>query len=119
MSEKRIQDGIRLALGQIAEVLIQRRNVGTYYTHDGRPQRIGTKGEADLQGIIDGQKCPHCNKPVHPAPFAIEVKTPKGKMRPDQVNWRDNVWKRRNGIYVLARSVNEAIDGLKKHLPNP
>lgn len=119
MSEKHTQDQIRLFLGQIPDVLIQRRNVGTFYTRNGTPQRIGTPGEADLQGIIDGQRCPHCDGPVHPAPFAIEVKSTKGRLRPVQVNWRDNVWRRRNGIYVLARSLDDAKSGLAPYIRHP
>lgn len=119
MSEKHTQDLIRLKLGSNPHVLVVRRNVGTFYTRDGRPQRIGSPGEADLQGIIDGQHCPNCSCPIHPAPFAIEVKSERGKLRKDQVNWRDNVWTRRNGIYVLARDADEAIKDLNDSLPSP
>lgn len=68
---------------------------------------IGTVGEADLQGISGNQKCPNCGFGIHPRPFAIEVKTPKGIHSDDQKKWQKNVWERRGGLYVLARSVSD------------
>lgn len=66
--------------------------------------RIGQVGEADLQGIKGDQECPRCGFAIHPLPFAIEVKNETGKQSPEQFNWQKNVWERRGGLYVIARS---------------
>ena len=104
--------------------LIVRRNVGRFIRIAGGPEeikraiailirngipasmiRIGTKGEADLQGIKGGQECPRCDWPIHPFPFAIEVKNDTdGEQTPEQFSWQKNVWERRGGLYVIARS---------------
>ena len=109
VKENVIQQRIRMALGSLPTVLVQRRNVGTFYTRDGRPQRIGTPGEADLQGIIDGQVCVRCGHKVHPLPYALEVKTAVGRQSKVQKNWQQNVWERRGGLYAIVRSVEEAL----------
>jgi hypothetical protein len=124
MSEHDIQSAILLDLGQRAEVLIVRRNVGKYIAVAGNISlavqvlrdrgvrasivAIGTVGEADLQGIVGGQTCGTCGAAVHPRPFAIEVKSDVGRQRPEQSNWQRNVWERRGGTYTLARSVEDA-----------
>jgi hypothetical protein len=36
----------------------------------------------------------------------VEVKTPKGAVRPEQVTWADNV-RKAGGIAVIARSVED------------
>ena len=124
MRESRTQSEIMIALGGDPRVLISRRNVGRFLAVSGKLQRaidvlksagifatviaIGTKGEADLQGIVSGQTCKICGADVHPAPFAIEVKSDDGERSPEQVRWARETWQRRGGIYVLARNVAEA-----------
>ncbi len=116
--EQRLQTAILLEIGADPRVLVSRRNVGLYVATGGRAalaaeilrqhgfaatlQPIGVRGEADLQGIIGGQTCAHCGAPVHPRPFAIEVKSANGRQEPDQANWQSNVWERRGAQYVLA-----------------
>lgn len=128
MRESAIQTAIRLAIGARPEVLVQRRHVGTYLAVSGNISAaaqmlrscgfvvavvpIGTPGEADLQGIIGNQTCT-CGKPSHPLPFALEVKTDKGKQSPDQVNWQTNIWERRGGLYAIARSPADALTALR------
>ena len=111
--ESLIQQEIMLEIGRRPNALIVRRNVGLFKTLDGlRTVKIGQNGEADVQGIIGDQKCPNCNHPIHPMPFAIEVKDETNTQDPDQISWQINVWERRGGKYVLARSVDDAIKGL-------
>jgi hypothetical protein len=112
--EAQIQQEIMLEVSKSPSNLIVRRNVGLFKTMDGlRTIKIGQNGEADVQGIIGNQKCPHCGTPVHPLPFAIEVKDETNTQDPDQVNWQKNVWERRGGLYILARSKEDAMIGLK------
>ena len=68
---------------------------------------IGMSGEADVQGFIGGQICKYCESPIHPKPFALEVKTAKGKQRDEQVSWQQNVWERRGGLYILGRNLSD------------
>lgn len=128
MRESEIQTKIRLAIGGISRVLVQRRNVGKFIACGGgniqdaasilrrhgfaaSVIKIGCTGEADLQGIVGGQFC-LCGLPAHPMPFALEVKTADGKLSPDQCNWRDNTWARRGGLYAVVRGANDALNAL-------
>lgn len=98
MSQERdIQHAIRVALGSERDIDLERRNVGMIIDSNGRAHRFGTVGEADLQGIL--------------APagrfFALEVKQPGKKSRPEQVQWADR--KRMRGAFVAeVHSVEEA-----------
>lgn len=98
MSETDIQNEIRLALNKIA--ITFRANVGVFYTRDGRPIRTGLpKGFSDLFGFrrSDGRI------------FFIEVKTKKGKLRDDQVQFLEAM-KQLGAITGVARSTSEAIE---------
>lgn len=127
--EQALQTQIEIEIGRDPRVLVTRRNVGLYIAPAGNVtealfvlrnagwrgaaiQSIGTPGEADLQGIIGGQLCPCCGAPVHPKPYAIEVKSERGVQSDKQHNWQSNVWQRRGGLFVLAKpgvNVREAL----------
>ena len=92
--------------------LLSRRNVGDFVTKDGRYISIGKKGEADWQGILGNQHCPNCNFPIHPKPVAAEIKDENGKQTPDQIKWQNETWERRGALYVVLRSVDDAIEKL-------
>ena len=112
--ESQIQQEIMLEVSKSPHNLIVRRNVGLFKTLDGiRTVKIGQNGEADVQGIIGNQHCPGCGMSIHPLPFAIEVKDETNSQDEDQINWQKNVWERRGGLYVLARSVKDAVVGLR------
>jgi hypothetical protein len=103
---------IRLALGQHKNVVTFRRNVGTFYTRNGAPIRVGHIGEPDLQGFIGDQVCPSCNHPIHPKPFMIEVKSAAGKLREQQKVFKEHVAERLGILYFVARSVKQALTKL-------
>ena len=86
-------NAIRLAVNKSGLARLWRNNVGCL-----QGVRYGLAvGSADLVGITrDGRF------------VSIEVKTPDGKMRPEQVTWAETV-RRFNGIAIVARSVEEAI----------
>lgn len=67
------------------------RNVGVFQDQRGNFRRIGTKGEADIGGILRGGWA-----------LAIEVKTGKATREPDQVAW-GRMWVALGGCYVVAR----------------
>lgn len=63
-----------------------------------RPISFGVPGSPDLQGFVLIDK-----QPVY---LGVEVKTPKGKQRKDQIRWM-NFIKAFNGHYFVCRSVEE------------
>ena len=81
-----------------------RRNVGTLYTHDGRPVRVGVPGESDLQGwrtITIGPE--HVGQRI--AQFvAVEVKTERGTLTQEQRDYLRTV-EAAGGVAVVARSM--------------
>jgi hypothetical protein len=99
MSEGAIQDAIRLALASEPGLVLWRNNCGVA-EHYGKRGVTHTRyglapGSADLVGILDGRF------------FALEVKTPTGRLRPDQKLWMELV-RRTGGFAAVARSVDEA-----------
>lgn len=96
MSEHELQNEIRLALSD--SCVLFRINVGGAYTEDGRWFSSGVpKGYSDLSGVrrSDGR-----------AVF-IEVKTPTGRIRPEQRDFIEAMQKC-GALAGFARSVEEA-----------
>lgn len=96
MSEHELQNEIRLALSD--SCVLFRINVGGAYTEDGRWFSSGVpKGYSDLSGVrrLDGR-----------AVF-IEVKTPTGRIRPEQRDFIEAMQKC-GALAGFARSVEEA-----------
>ena len=96
--EAAIQDSIRVALAEHGYVVF-RTNVGKVKTADGRWFDTGLPtGFPDLMGY----------KPDNGRIFFIEVKTPIGHRRKDQVEFANGL-KNKNVIYGVARSAEEAV----------
>ena len=92
--EHNIQNEIRLWCGQ-NDILCFRCNVGKVRTETGVYFDTGLPpGFSDLL-ILHNGKCIFC-----------EVKTAIGKLRPDQINFRDTVISH-GFTYVVARSVDD------------
>ncbi len=102
MTEAEILHGVRLALGREADVVLWRNTGG--YTEEWSPNgttrgiRYGlTTGAADLVGVL--------------APsgrwFALEVKSAKGQLTPEQTLWLALV-RRMGGFAGVVRSVDDA-----------
>lgn len=93
--ESGIQVDIRLALGRIDGLVLWRNNCGY---DDARRVRygVGNPGGADLIGMYNGRF------------VAIEIKTPIGKQTEEQRMFQRLV-ESKGGIYVVLRSVDEAI----------
>ena len=103
--EAAIQDSIRVALAQ-AGYIVFRANVGKVKTADGRFFDSGLPGGfPDLFGY----------KPENGKIYFIEVKTPQGKRRADQVRFAKNL-KDKCAIYGVARSADEAVAIVKNEL---
>ena len=107
-SEQTIQQQIRLACGTGSTRLF-RNNTGTLRDQQGRPVQFGlAKGSADLIGwrtIAIGPE--HIGQRI--AVFtSIEVKTPTGRVSPEQRQWLEAV-QTAGGIAGVARSVEDAL----------
>ena len=95
--ETNIQDRIRLELSKKG-CKVFRCNVGNFYTKYGQEIHIGVKGHSDLYGVRPDGKA-----------FFVEVKTPIGSARKEQLNFVEAM-KKSNALAGFARSVEEAID---------
>ena len=108
MTEQQIQQQIRLQCSR-GPVRLHRNNTGTLRDANGRPVQFGlAKGSADLIGWTTrtitadmvGQRI---------AVFtSVEVKTPAGRVSPEQRQWLEAV-QTAGGIAGVARSVEDAL----------
>ena len=104
-NEQAIQDSIRVALAQAGYVVF-RTNVGKVKMADGRWFDTGLPtGFPDIMGF----------KPENGRVYFIEVKTPKGNRRPDQVMFAKNL-RDKCAIYGVARSAEEAVKIVRDEL---
>ncbi len=108
MSEAAIQQDIRLALGQTPGLRVFRQNVGAYKDpRSGRVIRYGLcTGSADLIGWQSVVITPAMVGQRFARFVSIEVKTPSGRLSPEQETWQAAVQKA-GGIAVVARSVDD------------
>lgn len=103
--EQAIQDSIRVALAEHGYIVF-RTNVGKVKTADGRFFDTGLpSGFPDLMGY----------KPDNGRIFFIEVKTPIGRRRKDQVEFANGL-RDKNVIYGVVRSANEAVTIVRDEL---
>ena len=107
MSEAGIQQDIRLLLGSSPGIRAFRNNVGAYKAPDGRVIRYGlATGSADLIGWQSVVITPEMVGQRFARFLSVEVKTPAGRVSPEQETWRQAVQKA-GGIAVVARSVDD------------
>jgi len=107
LSEQRIQQEIRLAVSHGSARLF-RNNTGTLRDQNGRPVQFGLcKGSADLIGWKRVTITPEMVGSTVAVFTSIEVKTPTGRIRPEQQQWLDAV-QTAGGIAGVARSVEDA-----------
>ena len=108
MSEAAIQQDIRLSLGKCPAVRMFRNNSGAYKDpRSGRVIRYGlTTGSADLIGWQTVTITPDMVGQRFARFLSVEVKTPTGRLSPEQSTWRQAVLKA-GGIAVVARSVDD------------
>jgi len=104
-AEQALQDAIRVKLAQAGYVVF-RTNVGKVKMADGRWFDSGLPtGFPDLMGY----------KPDNGRIFFIEVKTPVGRRRKDQIRFANGL-KDKNVIYGVCRSAEEAVKIVKNEL---
>ena len=103
-SEQTIQQHIRIACSK-GDTRLFRNNTGTLRDQHGRPVQFGLcKGSADLIGWTSRTITPEMVGQQVAIFTSIEVKTPTGRVRPEQKTWLDAVAKA-GGIAAVARSV--------------
>ena len=108
-SEQQIQQHIRLACST-GNTRLFRNNTGTLKDQNGRPVQFGLcKGSADLIGWKRVTVTPDMVGQQVAVFLSIEVKTPTGRIRPEQQQWLDAV-QAAGGIAGVARSVEDALD---------
>lgn len=103
MKERNIKADILVELSKYENIIVWNNPTGLFFTKTGIPVKVNTPGAADILGLIDGRF------------IAIETKTLTGRQRESQKAWEKNIVERGKGIYILARSVEDAISGLEKH----
>ena len=113
MSEIDLQQRIRLALGQRPDVRLFRNNTGTLPDpRTGRPVQFGlARGSADLIGYRTVTITPDMVGQQIAVFTSLEVKTPNGRIRPEQTNWQRTVTAA-GGIAAIVRSVDDARDAI-------
>ncbi|MCQ8279884.1 VRR-NUC domain-containing protein [Acetobacteraceae bacterium KSS8] len=99
-SEAAIQADILVAITALPSAMFWRSNSGVATRSDGKPIRFGVPGQPDILGAYRGQA------------YGIEVKSPTGRQRKEQAIWQRN-FERAGGRYILARSVDDALAGLR------
>lgn len=108
-SEQTIQQNIRLALGTRPDLRLFRNNTGTLKDQHGRPVQFGLcKGSADLIGWRTVTITPDMVGQQVAVFTSIEVKTPTGRISPEQHAWNAAV-SSAGGIAGIARSVPDAL----------
>ena len=104
-----MQQRIRLALGTRPDLRLFRNNTGTLPDpRTGRPVQFGlARGSADLIGYRTVTITPEMVGQRLAIFTSLEVKTPTGRIRPEQANWQRAV-SSAGGIAAIVRSVDDA-----------
>ena len=112
--ETKLQQEIRLALGQIPCLRLFRNQVGQLPDpRTGRYVQFGlAKGSSDLIGFKTIKITPEMIGQEVAQFVSIEIKTNTGKISPLQENWLQKV-KSSGGIVGVARTVKDALNILK------
>ena len=104
MTEHEVQQAILARLGAVPGLLVWRNNTGAVKVDGGRLVRFGALGSADVLGVS--------------APLgrlvALEVKSRAGRSSDLQARWGKAVADL-GGVYLVVRSVDEAVAGLRAH----
>lgn len=91
---------VLVAVTALPGAMFWRQNAGTYRTMDGlRVVKVTVNGVSDILGCYRGRA------------VAIETKTKTGTLLKTQKNFRA-AWERAMGIYIVARSPEDALTAL-------
>ena len=98
--ETPIMRDILVAATALPGVHLWRHNTGLARTIDGRYIRFGLIGSADIIGAVRGH------------PVAIETKRTVGGRHAKKQQDFAEAWTKAGGVYILARSVDDALSAL-------
>lgn len=111
MTEQQIQQAILATLGALPDVRLWRQNSGmavpleALRRGEDRPVRYGVNGCGDLSGVLQVSGLG--------IRLEVEVKAATGRQSDDQKRFQAMI-ERFGGIYILARSVEEALEQLQR-----
>lgn len=83
------------------------QHVGTFYTKNGRPVKIGTKGMPDVFALY-----PKNGELIY---ISLEFKTSQARLSLEQIRWKKMV-NSHNGAYIVVRNVSIAIQELENFI---
>ncbi len=107
MGETELQQRIRLHYGTRSDLRLFRNNVGQCHAADGRVVRFGLcQGSSDLIGFTSVEITPEMVGQRVAVFTAVEVKTPRGRVKPEQQKFIDLV-NAAGGRAGVARSVED------------
>lgn len=113
MNETTILQRIRLAVSRIPGVKVFRNNVGGLKDQHGRFVQFGLHpGSADLIGWKSIEITPDMVGQRIAVFVSLECKTETGKVKPDQINWLQQVHAA-GGIAAVVRGDDAALECLK------
>lgn len=98
--ETPVMRAVLVAVTALPGVMAWRNQTGAGRTVDGRWISFGLKGSADIIGACRGRA------------IAIESKRPRGGRWEEQQQRFAKAWCAAGGVYILARSVDEALAAL-------
>lgn len=98
--ETPVMRAVLVAITALPGVMAWRNQTGAGRTPDGRWITFGLKGSADIIGACRGRA------------IAIETKRPRGGKWEDQQRRFASAWEAAGGLYILARSVDDALAAL-------
>lgn len=99
--EDQLQDAVMAACGALPGVVLLRLLVAHLYTRNGQPVRVGVPGTPDLLVMVDGRA------------LGIELKTPVGRLSPEQVACHA-AWERMGTPVRVCRSVQDVLAAIEE-----
>lgn len=98
-SESRILAAVLAAVSRLPGAMVWRNNSGLLFTCRGARVRASVSGAPDVLGVYQGRA------------IGIETKTARGSQSASQKRFQE-AFERAGGLYVVARSPEEAISAL-------
>lgn len=99
MSESAILRAVLVAVSRLPDTMVWRNQTGALRDARGRVVTFGLIGSPDIIGVYQGRA------------LGIECKTQTGRQSDNQHNF-ERAWRAAGAIYILARSVDDALRGL-------
>lgn len=98
--ETPIMQDVLVAITALPDAMFYRQNSGLFFTPTGRRVRAAVTGAADIIGCYRGRA------------VAIETKRANGGAQRKSQEKYQAAWEKAGGVYIVARSVADALAGL-------